>query len=124
MRMQDDARFALQQIAFDLNMAGHYAELLSPASVIPAIPTSGDDDATCAKEDDTDGSVEGGCADAHDAAAEAADSNEMAVDEDEAGSDGSDNSSTDNDDDDPSYSGEEDEEDEYEPPIPTRPKTK
>ena len=35
MRMQDDARFALQQIAFDLNMAGHYAELLSPASVTP-----------------------------------------------------------------------------------------
>jgi type IV pilus assembly protein PilW len=33
MRMQDDARFALQQIAFDLSMAGHYAELLSPAAV-------------------------------------------------------------------------------------------
>ena len=35
MRMQDDARFALQQIAFDLTMAGHYAELLSPAAVTP-----------------------------------------------------------------------------------------
>lgn len=35
MRMQDDARFALQQIAFDLSMAGHYAELLSPAAVTP-----------------------------------------------------------------------------------------
>ncbi len=35
MRMQDDARYALQQIAFDLSMAGHYAELLSPAAVTP-----------------------------------------------------------------------------------------
>ncbi len=35
MRMQDDARFALQQIAFDLSMAGHYAELLSPGAVTP-----------------------------------------------------------------------------------------
>jgi type IV pilus assembly protein PilW len=35
MRMQDDARFALQQIAFDLSMAGHFAELLSPAAVTP-----------------------------------------------------------------------------------------
>jgi type IV pilus assembly protein PilW len=35
MRMQDDARFALQQIAFDLSMAGHYAELLSPQAVTP-----------------------------------------------------------------------------------------
>ena len=33
LRMQDDARFALQQVAFDLSMAGHYAELLSPAAV-------------------------------------------------------------------------------------------
>lgn len=33
MRMQDDARYALQQIAFDLSMAGHYAELLSPEAV-------------------------------------------------------------------------------------------
>ena len=35
MRMQDDARFALQQLAFDLSMAGHYAELLSPEAVTP-----------------------------------------------------------------------------------------
>jgi type IV pilus assembly protein PilW len=35
MRMQDDARFALQQVAFDLSMAGHYAELLSPEAVTP-----------------------------------------------------------------------------------------
>ena len=35
MRMQDDARFALQQIAFDISMAGHYAELLSPAAITP-----------------------------------------------------------------------------------------
>lgn len=35
LRMQDDARYALQQIAFDLSMAGHYAELLSPAAVTP-----------------------------------------------------------------------------------------
>ena len=35
MRMQDDARYALQQVAFDLSMAGHYAELLSPAAVTP-----------------------------------------------------------------------------------------
>lgn len=35
MRMQDDARFALQQVAFDLSMAGHYAELLSPGAVTP-----------------------------------------------------------------------------------------
>jgi len=34
LRMQDDARYALQQIAFDLSMAGHYAELLSPANVV------------------------------------------------------------------------------------------
>jgi len=33
LRMQDDARYALQQLAFDLSMAGHYAELLSPAAV-------------------------------------------------------------------------------------------
>jgi type IV pilus assembly protein PilW len=33
LRMQDDARYALQQIAFDLSMAGHYAELLTPAAV-------------------------------------------------------------------------------------------
>ena len=35
LRMQDDARFALQQLAFDVSMAGHYAELLSPAAVTP-----------------------------------------------------------------------------------------
>jgi type IV pilus assembly protein PilW len=35
LRMQDDARYALQQLAFDLSMAGHYAELLSPAAVTP-----------------------------------------------------------------------------------------
>lgn len=35
LRMQDDARYALQQVAFDLSMAGHYAELLSPAAVTP-----------------------------------------------------------------------------------------
>ena len=35
LRMQDDARFALQQLAFDMSMAGHYAELLSPAAVTP-----------------------------------------------------------------------------------------
>jgi type IV pilus assembly protein PilW len=34
LRMQDDARYALQQVAFDLSMAGHYAELLSPANVV------------------------------------------------------------------------------------------
>jgi type IV pilus assembly protein PilW len=34
LRMQDDARYALQQLAFDLSMAGHYAELLSPANVV------------------------------------------------------------------------------------------
>jgi len=33
LRMQDDARYALQQIAFDLSMAGHYAELLTPIAV-------------------------------------------------------------------------------------------
>jgi type IV pilus assembly protein PilW len=37
LRMQDDARYALQQLAFDLSMAGHYAELLSPAAVTPDI---------------------------------------------------------------------------------------
>jgi len=34
-RMQDDARHALREIAFDLSMAGHYAELLSPEAVTP-----------------------------------------------------------------------------------------
>jgi len=32
-RMQDDARFALREIAFDISMAGHYADLHIPASV-------------------------------------------------------------------------------------------
>ena len=32
-RMQDDARHALREIAFDLSMAGHYAELHIPAAV-------------------------------------------------------------------------------------------
>lgn len=34
-RMQDDARHALRQIAFDISMAGHYADLHIPASVTP-----------------------------------------------------------------------------------------
>jgi len=32
-RMQDDARHALREIAFDIRMAGHYADLHIPASV-------------------------------------------------------------------------------------------
>jgi len=32
-RMQDDARHALREIAFDIRMAGHYADLHLPASV-------------------------------------------------------------------------------------------
>ncbi len=32
-RMQDDARHALREIAFDLSMAGHYADLHIPATV-------------------------------------------------------------------------------------------
>ncbi|MDH3417153.1 MAG: prepilin-type N-terminal cleavage/methylation domain-containing protein, partial [Gammaproteobacteria bacterium] len=32
-RMQDDARHALREIAFDLSMAGHYAELHMPDAV-------------------------------------------------------------------------------------------
>ena len=32
-RMQDDARHALREIAFDLSMAGHYADLHVPSSV-------------------------------------------------------------------------------------------
>lgn len=35
LRMQDDARFALREIAFDISMAGHYADLLVPGSVTP-----------------------------------------------------------------------------------------
>lgn len=33
LRMQDDARHALREIAFELSMAGHYADLLIPGSV-------------------------------------------------------------------------------------------
>lgn len=32
-RMQDDARFALREIAFDISMAGHYADLHIPGTV-------------------------------------------------------------------------------------------
>jgi len=32
-RMQDDARFALRELAFDISMAGHFAELHTPQSV-------------------------------------------------------------------------------------------
>jgi type IV pilus assembly protein PilW len=35
LRMQDDARHALREIAFELGMAGHYADLLIPGSVTP-----------------------------------------------------------------------------------------
>lgn len=35
LRMQDDARHALRELAFDLSMAGHYADLLVPGSVTP-----------------------------------------------------------------------------------------
>ncbi len=34
-RMQDDARFALRELAYDISMAGHYADLLVPAAVTP-----------------------------------------------------------------------------------------
>ena len=34
-RMQDDARHALREIAFDISMAGHYADLLIPDIVTP-----------------------------------------------------------------------------------------
>lgn len=34
-RMQDDARFALSEIAFEISMAGHYGELHVPAIVTP-----------------------------------------------------------------------------------------
>lgn len=33
LRMQDDARHALREIAFDISMAGHYADLLVPGSI-------------------------------------------------------------------------------------------
>jgi type IV pilus assembly protein PilW len=35
LRLQDDARHALREIAFELSMAGHYADLLVPGSVTP-----------------------------------------------------------------------------------------
>lgn len=35
LRMQDDARYALQQLAYDVSMAGHYADLLVPGTVTP-----------------------------------------------------------------------------------------
>ena len=34
-RMQDDARHALREIAFEVSMAGHYAELHTPSTVTP-----------------------------------------------------------------------------------------
>ncbi len=34
MRMQDDARNALRDLAFDITMAGHYASLMAPSAVI------------------------------------------------------------------------------------------
>ncbi len=34
-RMQDDARHTLREVAFELSMAGHYADLLLPGSVVP-----------------------------------------------------------------------------------------
>ena len=33
--MQDDARYALRQLAFDISMAGHYADLVVPGAVTP-----------------------------------------------------------------------------------------
>ncbi len=33
--MQDDARHALRQVAFDISMAGHYADLVVPGTVTP-----------------------------------------------------------------------------------------
>ncbi len=35
LRMQDDARHAMREIAYDLSMAGHFADLLMPSSVTP-----------------------------------------------------------------------------------------
>ncbi len=34
LRMQDDARYALREIAFEISMAGHYADLLLPGSIV------------------------------------------------------------------------------------------
>jgi len=39
-RMQDDARHALREIAFDISMAGHYADLHIPSTVTPAAALS------------------------------------------------------------------------------------
>ena len=33
LRMQDDARNALRELAFDISMAGHYADLVAPSSI-------------------------------------------------------------------------------------------
>ncbi len=33
LRMQDDARNALRELAFDINMAGHYVDLMAPSAV-------------------------------------------------------------------------------------------
>lgn len=35
LRMQDDARHAMREIAYDLSMAGYFADLLMPSSVTP-----------------------------------------------------------------------------------------
>jgi type IV pilus assembly protein PilW len=35
LRLQDDARHALREVAFEISMAGHYAELLVPDAVTP-----------------------------------------------------------------------------------------
>lgn len=35
LNMQDDARHALRQVAFDVSMAGHYADLVLPSAVTP-----------------------------------------------------------------------------------------
>ena len=35
LRLQDDARHALHEVAFEISMAGHYAELLVPDAVTP-----------------------------------------------------------------------------------------
>jgi len=37
LRLQDDARHALRELAFDLSMAGHYADLLVPGSIVPDV---------------------------------------------------------------------------------------
>jgi len=35
LNMQDDARHALREVAFDISMAGHYADLMLPSAVTP-----------------------------------------------------------------------------------------